>query len=108
MRIQQAYCCSTELRQFGGFFSQKRFGRFFNLKVLTNEKRGGLAVVPFDRSRFKLFSRKFSNKLVQAPFCERPITALQALFLSFAINNCFPMTDEKLLAVFELVFGDFL
>ncbi len=33
------------------------------LKVLTNEKRGGLAVVPFDRSRFKLFSRKFSNKL---------------------------------------------
>ncbi len=26
------------------------------LKVLTNEKRGGLTVVSFDRSPFKLFS----------------------------------------------------
>jgi hypothetical protein len=26
----------------------------FFLKALTNEKRGGLTVVPFDRSRFKL------------------------------------------------------
>jgi hypothetical protein len=37
------------------------------LKVLTIEKRGGLAVVSFDRSRFKLFSRKLSNKFVLAP-----------------------------------------
>ena len=36
------------------------------LKVLTNEKRGGLKVVEFDRSPFKLFTLKFSNKLVQA------------------------------------------
>jgi hypothetical protein len=28
----------------------------FNLKALTNEKRGGLTMVPFDRSGFKLFS----------------------------------------------------
>ncbi len=42
------------------------------LKVLTNEKRGGLTIVSFDRSRFKLISRKFSHKLVQAPSCERP------------------------------------
>jgi hypothetical protein len=55
-----------------------------NLKVLTNEKRGGLAVVSFDRSRFKLFSRKFSNKFVLAPSCKRPKTAL---FLSFESNN---------------------
>ncbi len=42
------------------------------VKVLTNEKRGGLSVVSFDRSPFKLFSLEFSNKLVQAPSCERP------------------------------------
>jgi hypothetical protein len=77
-------------------------------KVLTTEKRGGLAVVPFDRSRFNLFSRKFSNKLVQAPSCERPKNAPRTLFLSFAINNCFPTSDENFLAVFELVLGDFL
>jgi hypothetical protein len=62
------------------------------LKVLTNEKRGGLAVVPFDRSRFKLFSRKFSNKSVQAPSCERHKTAPRTLFLLFANYNCFPIT----------------
>ncbi len=32
------------------------------LKVFTNEKKGGLTVVTFDRSHFKLFSRKFSNE----------------------------------------------
>jgi hypothetical protein len=26
-----AYCCSNEFRQFGGFLSQKRFGRFLAL-----------------------------------------------------------------------------
>ncbi len=31
------------------------------------EKRGGLTVVTFDRSCFKLFSRKFSTNVVQAP-----------------------------------------
>jgi hypothetical protein len=62
-----------------------------NLKVLTNEKRGGLTLVPFDRSRFKLFSRKFSNKLVQAPSCERHKTAPRTLFLLFANYNCFPI-----------------
>jgi hypothetical protein len=46
-----------------------------SLKVLTNEKRGGLTVVSFDRSHFKLFSRKFSNKMAQAPSSERPLTA---------------------------------
>ncbi len=59
------------------------------LKVLTNEKRGGLSVVSFDRSPFKLFSLKFSNRLVQAPSCERHKTALRTLFVSFANNNYF-------------------
>jgi hypothetical protein len=63
-----------------------------SLKVLTNEKRGGLAVVSFDRSRFKLISRKISNKFVQAPSCESPRTAQRTLFLSFESNNCFPIT----------------
>jgi hypothetical protein len=59
------------------------------LKVLTNEKRGGMSVVSFDRSPFKLFSLKFLNKLVQAPSCERHKTALRTLFVSFANNNYF-------------------
>jgi hypothetical protein len=44
---------------------------FYSLKVFTNEKRGGVTVVKFDRPRFKLFSLKFSNISVQAPSCER-------------------------------------
>jgi hypothetical protein len=47
-------------------------GKERTLKVLPNEKRGGLKVVAFDRSPFKLFTLRFSNKLVQAPSCERP------------------------------------
>ncbi len=62
------------------------------LKVLTNEKRGGFTVVSFDRSRFKLFSRKFSHKLLQAPSFERTKTAPRTLFLLFANYNCFPIT----------------
>ncbi len=45
-----------------------------SLKVLTNEKIGGLKVVAFDRSPFKLISLRFSNKSVQAPSCGRPKT----------------------------------
>jgi hypothetical protein len=53
-------------------FSESKGSQLFKLKkVLTNEKRGGLTVVTFDRSPFKLLSRKFSNKFVQAPSCER-------------------------------------
>ncbi len=59
------------------------------LKVYTNEKRDGLRVVSFDRSSFKLFSLKISNKSVQAPFCERPKTTQRTLFLLFANNNYF-------------------
>jgi hypothetical protein len=60
--------------------------------VLTNEKRGGLSVVSFDRTGFKLYSRKFSNKLMQAPPGERVKTAPRTLFLLFANYNCFPIT----------------
>ncbi len=62
------------------------------LKALSNEKRGGLGVVSFDRSIFKLISLKFSNKSVQAPSCERPKTTQRTLFLLFANNNCFQIT----------------
>jgi hypothetical protein len=62
------------------------------LKVLTNEKRGGVTVVSFDRSPFKLFSRKFSNKLVQAPSCERLKTTQRTMFVLFVNNNCFQIT----------------
>jgi hypothetical protein len=43
-----------------------------SLKVLNNEKRGGLKVVSFDRSPFTLFSLRFSNKSVQAKTAPRP------------------------------------
>ncbi len=61
------------------------------LKLLTNEKRGGLKVVAFDKSPFKLFTLRFSTKSVQAPSCKRPNTTQRTLFLSFEINNCFPI-----------------
>jgi hypothetical protein len=48
---------------------------FFALKVLTNEKRGGLKVAAFNRSPFMLFTLRFSNKSVHAPSCESPRTA---------------------------------
>jgi hypothetical protein len=34
------------------------------LKVLTNEKSGGLKVVAFDRSPFKILTLRFSSKSV--------------------------------------------
>ncbi len=69
-------------------------GMFYSriLKVLTNEKRGGLKVVAFNRSDFKLFTLRFSNKAEQAQSCERNKTSQRNLFLSFEINNCFPIT----------------
>ena len=45
-----------------------------SLKVSTNEKRGGLKVVAFDRSHFKLFSLRFSKKSVEAPSFRRSKT----------------------------------
>jgi hypothetical protein len=59
------------------------------LKVLTNEKRDGLKVVAFNRPLFKLCTLRFSDK---APSCEMPKTTQRNLFLSFEINNCFPIT----------------
>ncbi len=65
---------------------------FLNLKVLTNEKRGGLNLVSSDWSCFKLFTLKFSKESVQTLSCERHKTAQRTLFLSFKINYCFPIT----------------
>jgi hypothetical protein len=61
------------------------------LKVLTNEKRDGLKVAEFDRSPFKLFTLKFSNKSVQSSSCERLKTAQRIMFLLFSNNNCYPI-----------------
>ncbi len=64
-----------------------------NLK--TSEKKSGTTVILFERSRFQLFSLKYSNKSVQSSSCERPKTAQQTLFLSFEINNCFPIAVQR-------------
>jgi hypothetical protein len=52
------------------------------LKALTNENKGGLTVETFDRSTFKLFSLRFSNKSLQAPTWERTVSVIcnQELF----------------------------
>ena len=60
--------------------------------MLTNEKRGGLKVVAFDRSSLKLFTLRFSNKSVQAPSCKRSRTTPRTLFISFANNNYFQIS----------------
>ncbi len=62
------------------------------LKVLANEKRGGLKVVAFDKSPSKLFTLKFSKESVKAPSCKRPKTTQRTPFLSIEINNWFPIT----------------
>ncbi len=46
----------------------------------------------FDKSPVKLFMLRFSTKSVQAPSCRRPKNTQRTLFLSFEINNCFPIT----------------
>jgi hypothetical protein len=46
---------------------------------------------------------------MQAPSCERHKTAKRTLFLLFANNNCFPTSEEKLLAFlfeFRRFFGN--
>jgi hypothetical protein len=50
---------------------------------------GDLTVVLFQRSRFKLFTLKFSNKSVLSSSNESPKNAQQALFLLFENYNCF-------------------
>ncbi len=82
-------------------FVQVRYKKLDPLKVLTNEKKGGLAVVSFDRSGFKLFSLRFSNKSMQAPSCERNKTAQRTLFLLFANNNCFPTSGPQMQGLLE-------
>jgi hypothetical protein len=49
------------------------------VKVFTNEKRGGLIEISFDRPPFKLLSRKFSKESVQAPSCERHKTTQRTI-----------------------------
>jgi hypothetical protein len=70
----------------------KKFPDTVPLKVLTNEKRGGLKMVEFDKSPFKLFTLRFSNKSVHVPSSEMPKTTQRTLFLSFEINTCLQIT----------------
>ena len=73
------------------FFQGEDESPVSDLKVLSNGKRGGLKVVAFDKTPFKLFTLRLSTKSVQAPSCKRPKTTQRTLFLSFEINNCFPI-----------------
>ncbi len=71
-------------------FTHELYGCPF--KGIDQWERDGLSVVLFDRSHFKLFSGKFSNKLVQGPSYKRHKIAPRTLFLLFANYNCFPIT----------------
>ena len=63
-----------------------------HLKVFTNEKRGGLRVISFNRPPFKLLSRNFQKNLCR-PHPVRGIKPLsEHLFLLFANNYWFPIT----------------
>ncbi len=64
------------------------------LKVLSSEKRGGLNLVTFNWSPFKLFTLKFSKESVQTLSGERPKTAQRTLFLLFERNKCLPITTQ--------------
>ncbi len=81
--IKQLQVCTTSVRIFLLVES--------SLKVLTNEKRGGLRVISFDRSPLKIISRKFSKESVLAPSCERHKTTQRTLFQLFANNSWFPI-----------------
>jgi hypothetical protein len=70
-RIQRETLYTSHEVQFNQAFAQEVRS---TLKVLTNEKRGGLKVIAFARSSFTPFSWRFSNKLVQAQSCKRPKT----------------------------------
>jgi hypothetical protein len=67
-------------------------GTFKGIELLTNEKRAEVKVVAFDRSLFRLFTLKFSNKSVQ-----------RTLFLSFEINNCFQIIRVGLRHTFPII-----
>ncbi len=71
-----------------------QYNAFCSSKVLTNEKRGGLIVILFDRFSFQLFTRKFSNKSVQSSSCETHKTAQRTLFQFFANKNGLTITLE--------------
>jgi hypothetical protein len=51
-------------------------------------------VVAFVRSRFKLFTLKFSNKSARTPSRDRPKTTQRRVFLLFEYNNCFPRRHQ--------------
>ncbi len=70
---------------------QPTAGLTHGLKVLTNEKRGGLKVVAFDRSDFKLFTLRFSNK----SFKPHPLRGLKqhSETCFYHLKSMFPNND---------------
>jgi hypothetical protein len=94
--IAKQFSLSTELNWELGPGVKVIFAEYLctynDLKVLANDKRGGLKVVPFKKSPFKPFTLRLSNKLVQAPSCKSPKITQRTLFLPFEINNLFPIT----------------
>jgi hypothetical protein len=76
-----AYIGIVELIQYAIsiFFSQMLYLNSL-LKELTNENRGGLNLVSFDWSPFKIFSLGFSKESVQTQSCQRPKTVQRTLF----------------------------
>ncbi len=82
---------------------KKNFNIFYAigqiLKVLTNEKRDGLKVVPkvvlIDRSHFKLYKLKCSKNLCRPPSCESPKT-VEGLYYILEYLECLPLRPNLL------------
>ncbi len=90
---------STKTKTFFDLWNMN-YSRYFSTKNIflrfkgIDQCKGWLNLVSFDLSRFKLFTLKFSKESVQTSSCNRPKTAQRILFLSFEINNYFPITVQ--------------
>jgi hypothetical protein len=65
------------------------FLRNGNLKVLTNDKRGGLNFGIIRLVSLYDLQAEIFKRICAYPIRERPKTGQGTLFLSFQINNCF-------------------
>ncbi len=69
-----------------------RYFCFITLKGIDQWEKRWVEFSIIRRVSLSAIYAEISNKLVQAPSCERHKTAPRILFLLFAIYNCFPIT----------------
>ncbi len=65
--------------------------------VLSNEKRGGSIVVPFDMSHFKQFALRNADK----SGC--PVTGMKQWYSNVVLENCWRYVNKMFAEFFKLV-----